>query len=197
MNVAQNENVIENDHANGNDEQQRESLKDQEVAEEKSAQYNCDVDSLMNENSATDNNHLSNEVNNASEMGESGMEQILDIDKRDDEVKTVIDPALIEDMLNQVELLKSRCDQLNDVKQSIRSLNDQIRDELYIDFSELANLMKFKLEEMADRIKEKLKDAYTVVRDSQNKIATRLGDIRAQLTTMATSSGPNSLGKIQ
>lgn len=74
-----------------------------------------------------------------------------------------------------------RCEQLNDVKQSIRQMNDQIKDDLYIDFASVAAKLKAKLDEMTDKIKEKLKDAYTVVRDAQTKLSTKLNELRDSL----------------
>lgn len=86
-----------------------------------------------------------------------------------------------EDTRSQVKLLRKRSDQLNDVKQSIKQMNDQIRDELYIDFTELTTMLSGKLDEITNKIKERLKDAYTVVRDAQTRIIGRLDEVDAKL----------------
>lgn len=122
------------------------------------------------------------------------------------EIRVEVEPTLNElveravnvaHMNQQIVWLRRRGEQLNDVKQSIKQLNDQIKDELLIDFSELNALLRLKLEEITDKIKEKLKDAYTVVRDSQARILGKLGEIDAGLQAIAqglTTSDITSLG---
>ena len=77
--------------------------------------------------------------------------------------------------------LNARCDQFNDVKQSIRQMNDLIKDDLFMDFGAIAMLLRTRLDEMCDKIKERLNDAYSVVRDTQAKLVSKLGDLKNEL----------------
>jgi len=74
--------------------------------------------------------------------------------------------------------LNVRCEQFNDVKQSIRQMNDLIRHDLLMDFGVIATMIRQKLDEVTNNIKEKLKDAYSVVRDTQIKISNKLTEMK-------------------
>jgi hypothetical protein len=84
------------------------------------------------------------------------------------------------DLLSKnIKCLNHRCEQFNDVKLSIKQTNDLIRDDLYSNFGTITFLMRTKLEEMSDCVKEKLKDAYSVVRDTQSKINSKICEVKA------------------
>ena len=97
-----------------------------------------------------------------------------------------------------IKCLNLRCEQFNDVKLSIKQTNDLIRDDLYSNFGTITFLMRTKLEEMSDCVKEKLKDAYSVVRDTQSKISDKICEVKAltdQIKTLRNqleSLGTNS-----
>ncbi|CAF0718225.1 unnamed protein product [Brachionus calyciflorus] len=117
-----------------------------------------------------------------------------------EEIELIVEDKL-DDLLEQIELnsqleeqefniqkyqtdilsLVRRSSQFNDVKLSIRQMNDIIRDDLHLDFGQIANLMQNKLDEISDRIKEKLKDAYSVVRDLQNKINEKINAVESNI----------------
>lgn len=61
-------------------------------------------------------------------------------------------------------------------------MNDLIKDDLYNDFGTIAVMMRAKLDEVSDKIKERLKDAYSVIRDTQTKISSKITEIK-HLTT--------------
>ena len=84
---------------------------------------------------------------------------------------------LIKRIGDQLTNLNKRCEQFNDVKQSIRQMNDLIKEDLYADVGSIAILLKKKLDELSDKIKEKLKDAYSVVRDTQNRLTNKLNQL--------------------
>ncbi len=44
--------------------------------------------------------------------------------------------------------LNARCEQFNDVKQSIRQMNDLIRDDLFMDFGVISTMIRVKLDEV-------------------------------------------------
>lgn len=112
----------------------------------------------------------------------------------------LVERAVLAAMNEQIVWLRRRGEQLNDVKQSIRTLNDQIREELTIDFCEIKALLGIKLEEISDKIKEKLKDAYTVVRDSQTRILGKLAecetDLQQQQQLIHNTSGLSTNGTL-
>jgi hypothetical protein len=83
------------------------------------------------------------------------------------------------DLLSKnIKCLNHRCEQFNDVKLSIKQTNDLIRDDLYSNFGTITFLMRIKLKEMSDCVKEKLKDAYSVVRDTKSKVKALTDQIR-------------------
>jgi chromosome segregation ATPase len=84
----------------------------------------------------------------------------------------------INDINKSLTCLNKRCEQFNDVKQSIRTMNDLIKDDLYSDFGTIAVMMRAKLDEVSDKIKERLKDAYSVIRDTQTKISNKINEIK-------------------
>jgi hypothetical protein len=84
----------------------------------------------------------------------------------------------INDINKHLACLNKRCEQFNDVKQSIRQMNDLIKDDLYNDFGTIAVMMRAKLDEVSDKIKERLKDAYSVIRDTQTKISSKITEIK-------------------
>ena len=73
--------------------------------------------------------------------------------------------------------LNQRCEQFNDVKQTIRQTNDLIKDDLYSNFGAITVMMRARIDEMSESIKEKLKDAYSVVRDTHVKMTTKVNDL--------------------
>ena len=83
---------------------------------------------------------------------------------------------LVSGALVELRNLSERCEQLGDVKQSIRQMNDLIKEDIFTDLGIVIMLMRDKLEQLSDHIKERLKDAYSVVRDAQARIHARLVD---------------------
>ena len=75
-----------------------------------------------------------------------------------------------ESAMRQIESLNKRHIEFNGVKQSIKLMNDLIRDDMLLDFAATAEMMKQKLDELTLTVKERLKDAYSVVRDTQDKV---------------------------
>ncbi len=73
-------------------------------------------------------------------------------------------------VLKEIESLNRRHAEFNGVKQSIRQMNDLVRDDMMLDFSATADVMKTKLDELTLKVKERLKDAYSTVRDIQDKV---------------------------
>lgn len=132
-----------------------------------------------------------NNVNFEDEMMRLEVEPVLN---------DLVERTVLATMNEQIVWLRKRGEQLNDVKQGIRTLNDQIREEVLIDFSEINTLLRIKLEEISDKIKEKLKDAYTVVRDSQTRILGKLAecdnDLKQQLAQYQTTSDMSTSGTV-
>jgi hypothetical protein len=84
----------------------------------------------------------------------------------------------VEELFKDLNNLNIRCEQFNDVKQSIRTMNDLIRDDLFMDFGVISTMIRLKLDEVSNRIKLKLKDAYSVVRDKQVEISNKISEIK-------------------
>jgi len=74
--------------------------------------------------------------------------------------------------------LNLRSEQFNDVKLSIKQMNDLIRNDVFLDFGTINTMIRTKLDEVTNTIKEKLKDAYSVVRDTQIKIVNKVTEIK-------------------
>jgi archaellum component FlaC len=105
------------------------------------------------------------------------------------------------DLLSKnIKCLNHRCEQFNDVKSSIRQTNDLIKGDLDSSFGTVENLMRIKLKEMTDCVKEKLKNAYSVVKDTQSKIKSKIEEVKAltdqikALRSKLESLGNKSLG---
>jgi hypothetical protein len=82
----------------------------------------------------------------------------------------LVDRTVADCLNEQMGSLRKRGEQLNDVKTSIKLLNDQIRDDLLIVLAELTAHLRLKIDDITDKIKGRLKDAYGVVRDAQTAI---------------------------
>ena len=94
------------------------------------------------------------------------------------EPASALDSDEVQRLLKDLKCLGERCSQFGDVKQSIKSMNDLIKDDLFADFESIAMLLKSRLDELSGKIKEKLKDAYSVVRDIQNQMTKRVDEIK-------------------
>lgn len=106
---------------------------------------------------------------------ESLVEQVVNNSVKESEIHEPVD------FNNEIECLNQRCKQFNDVKFSIKKMNDLIRDELHLEFCGIATLMHKKLDKLSDKVKEKLKDAYSVVRDIQSKITDKISEVDANI----------------
>lgn len=110
---------------------------------------------------------------------ESLIEQV--VNNTEKQVKLEREYFKIDKFFSEISSLNQRCKQFNDVKSSIKQMNDIIRDDLHVDFGSAAQILNSKLEELSDKIKEKLKDAYSVVRDIQVKITEKINEVDSNL----------------
>lgn len=76
----------------------------------------------------------------------------------------------LDKLMRELDMLKRRQLEFNGVKTSIKHMNETIKEDLMLDFSAVADQMKSKLDEITSKIKEKLKDAYSVIRDMHDKV---------------------------
>jgi hypothetical protein len=105
----------------------------------------------------------------AEEKSKSNQKQLLlnDID------------ANVDKFESDLKCLQLRSEQFNDVKQTIRQTNDLIRDELSTNFATITSLMRVKLDSMSESVKERLKDAYSVIRDNQLKVNAKISELKS------------------
>jgi hypothetical protein len=73
-------------------------------------------------------------------------------------------------VLSELASLNRRYVEFNSVKQSIKQMNDVVRDDIILDFLVTENALKSKLAELTVHVKERLKDAYSTVRDIQDRV---------------------------
>ena len=109
-------------------------------------------------------------------------------------------PERIEELNVSVDCLIKRSDQFNDVKQSIKQMNDIIKKDLEMDFGALAMRLKFKMDEISCVIKEFLKDSYTDVRDTHAKINDKINktkQLREEIAQMKISHKADDLILVQ
>ena len=76
-----------------------------------------------------------------------------------------------------INCLNQRCEQFNDVKKTIHQTNDLIKDDFNSNFGAIPVMMRARIDEILESIKEKLKDAYSVVRETQVKMTTKVNDL--------------------
>jgi hypothetical protein len=84
-----------------------------------------------------------------------------------------------------LEKLIARCKQFDNIKDSIKTMNDQIKLNIYEEFLTITSLMKSKLDIFSDKIKLRLKDSFGTVRVQQQRIMNEISQIISQQQSLA------------
>lgn len=78
--------------------------------------------------------------------------------------------------------LLKRCDELDEVKQYIRQMNDVIKEDMFINMGSIGILMKQKVDEMSNLIKDMLKTQYGQIKAKENELREKIDRIKQETT---------------
>lgn len=141
---------------------------------------NIDISENTPDNNMNKANIIVELLNEMVSISSSNLEQEeREQDMRQNTTNSDLIAKQMEGLLADLSNLNVRCEQFNDVKASIKQMNDLIRNDLFMDFGTITTMIRVKLDEVTNNIKEKLKDAYSVVRDTQTRITNKITEIKA------------------
>jgi hypothetical protein len=105
-----------------------------------------------------------------------------DNNNNDDQMQPGKDIEKLKEKLNEnykrVNIMLKRTDELLDVKQYIRQMNDIIKDDIFYDIGSFAIILKQKVDQFSEDIKEKLKQSYTLVKDRHTELSKSIQHVK-------------------
>jgi hypothetical protein len=80
-------------------------------------------------------------------------------------------------LINSINQMNKRCEELNDVKLTIRQLNDTVKNDIFTNMDPFVALLKLKLTEFSNDIKEKLKLHHKIISEKQTNLSSKLTNL--------------------